>query len=154
MAPTAPGPPPLERGLAMVDPAPARSRLPWILVVILAVALVVVSVLALRAHHQDTVAEGERPKIEAVAERFSERFVTYDYAELDRAREAVRQLATPRLMAEYDQAFSGQLARALQATQATSSGQVTAVLTGRPGPRSAMAVAVVDVVAEGRDKAK
>lgn len=90
----------------------------------------------------------ERDDIARVAGSMAAALLTYDYEDLDTARDRVLSLSTGKFRSEYRNAFSG-LQTLLREAKASSKGSVTDVYVSDADASAASAIVAVNTVAEG-----
>lgn len=117
--------------------------------VTMAVAAVALGLLAASLWGQLADERDERAEVSRVAGTMAAALLTYDYEDLDAARERVLSLSTGKFRTEYRTAFEG-LRTLLSEAKASSRGTVTDVYLSREeGEPTAAAIVVVNTVAEG-----
>ncbi|HEV7887125.1 MAG TPA: hypothetical protein VGO92_06165 [Acidimicrobiales bacterium] len=120
--------------------------MPAVVVGVVALALALLSATLYAKLDQE---RSDRRAVQDVSGRFAAALLTYDYNELDQAKQRVLALSTGKFRKEYEQAFTGGLDTLFRETKARSAGTVTDVFVGDISNETVTSIAVVDAVAQG-----
>lgn len=140
-----------ERGRDAHAAPPARRRSPLLIAVVALLGVVAVALGLVAASLQGTLSaeRDDRAEVSRVAGTMAAALLTYDYEDLDSARERVLSLSTGKFRTEYRTAFEG-LRTLLSEAKASSRGTVTDVyIRLDEAEPTAGAIVVVNTVAEG-----